>query len=162
MPFSLLQLSKSELEDLAASRVPPRLASRVEPGALPPAFVAARALQLAASGHPAPWSTPFLIVRECDGQIIGGCGFKTAPSNGRVEVGYGVALQARGQGAATAALQLILREAFAAGATEVLAEVAPQNHASTRVVQKAGFGEVGTRMDDDDEFVVQWLRRSMD
>ena len=162
MPFSLLQLSTSELEDLAASRVPPRLASRVESDALPPAFVAARSLQLAASGHPAPWSTTFLIVRESDDRIIGGCGFKTAPNNGRVEVGYGVAPQARGQGAATAALQLILREAFAAGATEVLAEVAPQNHPSTRVVQKAGFREAGTRLDDDNEFVVQWLRRSLD
>ena len=162
MPFSLLQLSKSELEDLAASRAPPTLASRVEADALPPAFVAARSLQLAACGHPAPWSTTFLIVRESDGRIIGGCGFKTAPSDGRVEVGYGVAPHARGQGAATAALQLILREAFAAGATEVLAEVAPQNHASTRVVQKAGFREAGTRLDDDNEFVVQWLRRSID
>ncbi|MDH4114157.1 MAG: GNAT family N-acetyltransferase [Burkholderiaceae bacterium] len=162
MPFSLLQLSNAELEDLAASRIPTGLASRVEPDALPPAFVAARSLQLAAAAHPAPWSTTFLIVRESDGRVIGGCGFKTAPSSGRVEVGYGVAPRARGQGAATAALRLLVGKAFAAGATEVLAEVSPANDASIRVVRKAGFTEVGTRLDDDNEVVVQWLRRSVD
>lgn len=155
-------MSKAELEDLAASRVPPGLASRVEAGALPPAFVAARSLQLAAAAHPEPWSTAFLVVRESDGRIIGGCGFKTAPSKGRVEVGYGVAPQARSRGAATAALLLLLRKAFAAGATEVLAEVAPTNHASTRVVRKAGFREVGARLDEDGEVVVQWLKRGVD
>jgi ribosomal-protein-alanine N-acetyltransferase len=160
--YSLRGLSRSELEELAASRVPRGLAPRVEPGALPPAFVAARSLQLAAEAKPEPWSTTFLIVREGDGRIVGGCGFKTAPSNGRVEVGYGVAPDARGRGAASSALQLLLQKAFAAGASEVLAEVSPTNHASTRVVRKAGFREAGTRVDEDDEFVVQWLKRSAD
>jgi hypothetical protein len=49
--------------------------------------------------------------------------------------------------------------AFAAGATEVLAEVAPANEASTSVVRNAGFAEIGFRVDDDDEFVIRWLRR---
>ena len=160
MTFSLLQLSKTALEALAASRVPEGLETRIQQDSLPPAFVAARSLELAAAGHPAPWSTTFLIVNNEDTRIIGGCGFKTAPLNGRVEVGYGVAPAAQGQGAATAALHLLLQRAFEAGAIEVLAEVEPINHASIRVVQKAGFKNVGSRINNENEYVVQWAKRS--
>ena len=159
MNFSLLQLSKTELEAIAASRVPEGLERRVTPESLPPAFVASRSLELLAKGHLAPWATSFLIVSDEDAQIVGGCGFKTAVENGRVEVGYGVSPAAQGRGAATAALKLLLHAAFEGGASEVLAEVAPENHASIRVVQKAGFAMVGARSDDDNQYVVQWLKR---
>ena len=158
--FSLLQLSKTELEAIAASQVPVGLEGRVEQDSMPPAFVANRALELAAAGHPAPWATTFLIVDDDDTRIVGGCGFKTAPKLGQVEVGYGVAPAAQRRGAATEALQLLVRRAFEAGATEVLAEVAPTNQASTRVVLKAGFERVGSRVDNENEFVVQWAKRS--
>jgi RimJ/RimL family protein N-acetyltransferase len=160
MSFSLLQLSKTALEMLAASRVPEGLGYRIEPDSLPPAFVASRSLQLAAAGHPTPWSTSFLIVDLAEARIVGGCGFKTVPAQGRVEVGYGVAPGARGKGAATAALRMLLHKAFEAGATEVLAEVAPTNRASIRVVQKAGFEKTGARVDGQNEYVVQWSSRS--
>ena len=160
MTFSLIELSKTALESLATSRVPEGLEDRALPESMPPAFVATRSLELAAAGHPAPWSTTFLIVNDEDGRIVGGCGFKTVPNNGRVEVGYGVSPSVRGQGAATAALKLLLHSAFESGATEVLAEVAPTNHASTRVAQKAGFVQVGARVDNENEYVVQWLKRS--
>ena len=62
MPYSLRQLSRTELEEIAASRVPAHLIEQLEPGALPPAFVAARSLDLAARGHGEPWATSFLIV----------------------------------------------------------------------------------------------------
>ena len=160
MPFSLLQLSTPALEALAASRVPEGLKLGVELDSLPPAFVAVRSLELAAAGHPTPWSTSFLIVNDEDSRVVGGCGFKTAPNQGRVEVGYGVAPMARGKGAATAALKMLVHRAFEAGATDVLAEVASSNHASTRVVQKAGFKDVGARVDNENEYVVQWVKRS--
>ena len=160
MTFSLLQLSNTALEALAASRIPEGLEDRAEPESMPPAFVATRSLELAAAGHPAPWSTTFLIVNNEDTRIVGGCGFKAAPINGRVEVGYGVSPARLGKGAATAALKLLLDKAFEAGATEVLAEVAPTNHASTRVVQKAGFVQVGDRVDNENEYVIQWAKRS--
>ena len=159
MPFSLLQLSVPELQDLAASRIPPSLAPRLVEDALPPPFVAARTLELAAAGHPPPWSTSFLIVRGSDHRIVGGCGFKAAPENGRVEVGYGVAPCAQGQGAATAALRMLLAKASEAGVEEVLAEVVPGNHASVRVVEKVGFTQAGSRMNKANELVIQWVRR---
>ena len=161
MTFSLLQLSKTALEALAESRVPEGLENRAAPESMPPAFVASRSLELAAAGNPAPWSTTFLIVNNQDERIVGGCGFKTAPHSGRVEVGYGVAPTMQGKGAATAALKLLLHNAFEAGATEVLAEIAPTNHASTRVVQKAGFVQIGARVDNENEYVVQWVKRSV-
>jgi [ribosomal protein S5]-alanine N-acetyltransferase len=124
MTFSLLQLSKTALEALAASRVPEGLEDRAEPNAMPPAFVASRSLELAAKGHPAPWSTTFLIVSNEDSRIVGGCGFKDVPINGRVKIGYGVSPARQGKGAETAALKQLLTRAFDAGATEVLAEIA--------------------------------------
>jgi [ribosomal protein S5]-alanine N-acetyltransferase len=159
MKVSLLQTSRAELEAISASRIPESLIGRAANGSLPPAFVAARALRLAAAGHPAPWSTMFLIVNDEDAQIVGACGFKTAPQDGKVEVGYGVSPAWRGRGAATVALMLLLDKAFLAGAGEVLAEVARTNNASTRVVEKAGFMQVGARVDEEDEYVIQWIKR---
>lgn len=158
MLFSLRQLSTSELEDLAASQVPASLNSRIELDALPPAFVAVRSLELLAKGHPDPWSTSFLIVRRLDDRIVGACGFKTAPTNGCVEIGYGVSAAARGQGAATTAVELLVAKAFGAGATSVLAEIVPSNHASAKVVEKNGFIRTSAGNDKDGEYVVQWVR----
>ncbi len=160
VPFTLLPLSKPQLESLAASREPEELQLRAEHGSLPPTFVAARSLELAAAPENATWASTFLIVRNEDSRFVGACGFKTAPNAGRVEIGYGVSPVARGQGAATAALKLLSHIAFEAGAAEVLAEVLPSNVASIRVVEKAGFALVGSRTDEDNEFVLQWIRRS--
>jgi RimJ/RimL family protein N-acetyltransferase len=160
MPFSLLQLTNSELEDIASSRVPVVFSSRLEQGALPPAFVAERSLVLFANGQPEPWSTSFLIVRNQDEKIVGACGFKTAPTNGQVEVGYGVSAAARGQGAATKALELLVTMAFNAGVKSVLAEVVPENHASAKVVERNGFRQIGSQNDKNGEYVVQWIRAS--
>jgi len=151
-------VTEDDLRTIASGRVPQVYAEDLEFGALPPPFVAARALRLAAAGFPQPWSTTFLIRRHEDGRVVGGCGFKTAPTHGRVEVGYGVAPAAQKQGAATAALEMLLEVARNAGASEVLAEIAPSNFASMRVVEKAGFRRAGERLDEDDEHVVQWLR----
>ena len=74
----------------------------LEQGALPPDFVAARALDLLAEGHARIWCCSYLIVRDQDQRIVGSCGFKNAPKSGRVEIGYGVSSAAQGQGAATA------------------------------------------------------------
>jgi RimJ/RimL family protein N-acetyltransferase len=157
MSFSLLQLSREQLLECADSRLPAALASRVEEGALPPSFVAARALKLVAEGKAEFWCNTFLIVRNHDQRVIGGCGFKDAPKDGRVEIGYGVSPGCRGQGAATAAVGLLLRLAFGRGVREVFAEVTPDNLASARVVRKLGFVGTGTRVDEENQVVVQWV-----
>lgn len=160
MAFSLLQLSREDLLDLANSRVPAALAARLEADALPPTFVTARALELLAEGKSPYWCNTFLVVRDADSRIVGGCGFKSEPKNGRVEIGYGVSPESRGKGAATAAVKRLLVLAFAAGAMEVLAEVCPENLASTRVVEKLGFSNTGSRVNEQRETVVQWVARN--
>jgi [ribosomal protein S5]-alanine N-acetyltransferase len=160
MPFALLPLSTPALEWLALSRVPDELAARAEPESMPPAFVAARALKLEADVEHEALPTSYLIVRDEDSRFVGACGFKTPLGAQRVEVGFGVASTARGQGAATAALKLLTELALESGASEVLAEILPDNVASIRVAQKAGFVQVGARVDEDNEYVTQWLYRS--
>ena len=157
MAFSLIQLNEAELAEVAASRIPVVFAERLEDGALPPAFVAVRALSLLSAGVAEVWSCTFLIVAGDGGRIVGSCGFKSAPKAGRVEIGYGVAPGSQGRGAATAAVKLLVTAALSGGADEVLAEVSPTNHASLRVVQKAGFRHVGSRVDEGNEQVLQWL-----
>ena len=160
MRFSLHPLSTSDLKALEASQFPEGFSGRAVPDSMPPAFVASRALQLEAAAEAPPVPTSYLIVRLEDSRFVGACGFKTGLGERRVEVGYGVAPSAQGQGAATTALKLLAEVAFSSGSTEVLAEVAPDNIASLRVVQKAGFVLVGERRDEDDGLVTLWVLRS--
>lgn len=100
-------------------------------------------------------------MRRADGAVVGGCGFKDAPHDGRVEIGYAVAPSCRQQGIATAAVRELVRLAFASGEVhEVLAQINPQNAASARVAHKLAFDACGTVIDNDDEPLVQWLLRN--
>jgi RimJ/RimL family protein N-acetyltransferase len=159
MCFTLQQLSVKQLQLIAVLRVPAELTPRLVANALPPSFVAARALALLAQGKAEQWCRPFLIVRRSDERIVGSCGFKDAPHGGRIDIGYGVAESCTCQGAATAAVGMLIALAFNAG-LEVLAEVNPDNVESTRVVQKAQFRQIGARVDLDGEHLVQWLASS--
>lgn len=157
MTISLRILTLDELRAIAQSRPLPVAANLAE-DALAPPFVARRTLGQLEQGKSAAWCSTFHIVREADGQIVGGCGFKDEPAAGRVEIGYGVAPGCQRQGIATAAVQVLLDIAFAsADVREVLAAVGADNAASTRVVQKLGFAHTGTVLEDGDT-VVQWLR----
>jgi [ribosomal protein S5]-alanine N-acetyltransferase len=158
MLFALRSVPDDDLRTIAAGQLPHAYAACVEVDALPPPFVAARALRWSAEGLVGPWCTSFLIVRQADGRVVGGCGFKAPPRQGRAEIGYGVAPAAQKQGAATAAVLLLVPVALGAGVSELLAEVAPTNVASTKVVKRTGFRQIGQRVDEDGERVVQWLR----
>jgi ribosomal-protein-alanine N-acetyltransferase len=160
-PFTLQLIPEADLHVLAASQLPPSVASRVAEGALMPSFAAVRALNFLAQGHAPFWANTFYIVRNADQQVVGGCGFKGAPADGCAELGYGVSPTCRNQGVATAGVGELLRLAFANGELgEVLAQVSPDNVSSTRVVQKLGFVETGIEPDPDDVLYVQWrLRR---
>ena len=120
--FFLVQMSLPDVQTLARAQVPAAWAARAEPEALPPAFVATRSLQQISVGKPALWCLGFVVVRAADGHIVGACGFKNTPQDGRVEIGYGIAPGCRGQGAASAAVRQLLVLAWAGGASEVLAD----------------------------------------
>jgi ribosomal-protein-alanine N-acetyltransferase len=157
MSFTLHPLSYQQLLALAASQIPKEFASRAADGGLPPDFVATRALTQLQAGKSAFWCSTFIISRDADQIIVGSCGFKHEPQAGRVEIGYSISSDFRRQGIASTMLTVLLELAFAHGATEVLAEILPTNTASIATVKKAGFKNIGTRIDEDNETVQQWI-----
>lgn len=77
-----------------------------------------------------------------DGLVVGDISFHGPPADSSprtVEVGYGVVPSWRGRGVATRACALVLETAWADGADLVIAETAPGNVASQKVLLSNGF-----------------------
>lgn len=158
--FTLRPISRDDLQVLADAGLPDGVAGRTAEGALPPPFVAKRSLSQLQQGQDELWCRGFYIVRNADGFVVGGCGFKGAPMCGQVEIGYGVSPACRNQGAATQAVRVLIRMAFAIeDVVAILAQVNPDNVPSTCIVQKLGFikGEVETG--EGGEPLAQWVLR---
>jgi RimJ/RimL family protein N-acetyltransferase len=85
----------------------------------------------------------FAILDRTSGELLGGAGARTY-SAAIVEIGYWVKAEARGRGVATRALALLARFAFdELGAARVQLRTEPDNVASQRVAEKAGFTREG-------------------
>jgi RimJ/RimL family protein N-acetyltransferase len=83
---------------------------------------------------------PWIILDE-DDVALGGVGFHSPPNaDGEVEVGYGVAVAARGRGVATRALAALLALDLP-GVRTIVAETDLDNVASHRVLTRNGFVE---------------------
>ena len=81
-----------------------------------------------------------LCVTDDSGAILGSVGLMRGDADsGRAEVGYWVAAEHRGRGIAPAAVELISERAFAAGWHRLELHIDPDNVASRRVAEKAGF-----------------------
>ncbi|MFJ3337144.1 GNAT family N-acetyltransferase [Streptomyces sp. NPDC086766] len=95
--------------------------------------------------HRPEWGM-FVLVRREDGRAVGGMGFHGPPDEeGRVEIGYDLAVAARGNGHATEALRALTAWARARDEVRVLfATVERDNLPSQRVLGRAGFTRVGT------------------
>jgi RimJ/RimL family protein N-acetyltransferase len=95
---------------------------------------------------------------EAKDRVLGGCGFKTAPINRRVEIGYGIAVSERGKGIATAGISYLLQLARSSGEVrEVIAIILPDNIASAKVVSRLGFELTSQVLDEDGEVANQWI-----
>jgi RimJ/RimL family protein N-acetyltransferase len=97
----------------------------------------------AARGEQRPFGY-YRITRLADGRAVGGIGFKGQPDGGCIEIGYGLAPSARGNGYAAEAVVALLAIAADHGVPKVIAETALDNVASQRSLIRAGFGLVGT------------------
>jgi RimJ/RimL family protein N-acetyltransferase len=97
----------------------------------------------AASGEQRPFGY-YRITRLADGLAVGGIGFKGQPDGGYVEIGYGLAPSARGQGYAAEAVVALLAVAADQGVPKVIADTTLDNIASQRTLIRAGFHLVGT------------------
>ncbi len=99
---------------------------------------------IAAGDWPTDQWGPLQVRRLADGMAIGGVGCKGAPDDrGRVEIGYGLAESARGQGYATEAVLGLLDWLAEQGVSEVVAECDPGNAPSIAVLRRCGFEPPG-------------------
>ncbi len=89
----------------------------------------------------------FMVLREDHEVVVGNLSFKGISDDGCVEIGYGLSSEFEHQGYMTEAVTAMARWAASQPAvTRVEAETEPQNEASQRVLQRAGFvpnGELG-------------------
>ena len=87
--------------------------------------------------HSGGWQ--FLIV-DPEGRIAGECGTKTAPRDGVVEIGYGLAAPSRGRGLGIAAVGELVDWLVERGDVSAIeAEIHESNIPSRRVVERLGF-----------------------
>ncbi|MGL5081457.1 MAG: GNAT family N-acetyltransferase [Microcoleaceae cyanobacterium] len=103
------------------------------------------------------WSPRSIVV---DRLMVGMIGFKSPPdSNGSVEIGYGIVPSQQGQGFATQAVDLLVKEGFLKAEIQmIVAYTVPMNSASGRVLEKNQFMRDGSRVDPEDGEVWVWRR----
>lgn len=90
-----------------------------------------------------PWGTHLFF--DDDGALVGFGGFKGAPRDDEVELGYAVAPSRQGRGIATAAVEQLVSRARQCGVHRVVAHTLAEENPSTAVLRKCGFiwtGEV--------------------
>jgi ribosomal-protein-alanine N-acetyltransferase len=93
-----------------------------------------------------PWLSYYVVLRDdpVGPVVVGIAGFKGAPQDGQVEVGYSVLAPYRRRGIASEAVEGFLRFAFAdARVDRVLAETVPELIASIGVLEHCGFRYAG-------------------
>lgn len=120
---------------------------------------------LAADPSRAEWGVRFFLAGEPP-ELVGWGGFKGAPANGVVELGYEIAPSRQRQGLASGAVAAMLAEAF--GDDEVamvIAHTLPEKNPSNRLLENAGFEHEGVA-DDGEEIAwrfgltrADWERR---
>ena len=108
-------------------------------------------------GFAPPW-VGYLALES--GQVVGVCGFKTAPLESRVEIAYGTVPGHEGQGVATRMARELIRIAEAEDPKVIVfAQTLPQENASTSILKKLGFQCIGSVQHPEDGTVWEWQLR---
>ncbi|MEO7505553.1 MAG: GNAT family protein [Sphingomicrobium sp.] len=93
------------------------------------------------------------------GEIVGLVSLMDEPNAAReAEIGYGVAPSRWGEGWATRAVTALLPILTERGLAAVLASTSVDNPDSQRVLERNGFAQAGTRIDDEDGPLILWRR----
>lgn len=101
--------------------------------------------------HPshAGWLAWYFVALDAgDGErvAIGGGGFKGAPAEGAVEIGYAVIPRYQRRGFATEAVRALIGWAFSRdGVDRIVAQTLPESEASQSLLRKLGFRETAPR-----------------
>src|SRR5262249_22765355 len=113
---------------------------------------------LESSGPVDPWVHGFMLVHRASGGTVGFCGFKGPPgADGAVDIAYGVAPEHQGKGYASEDAQALTDYAFGNSQVSVgRRHTLPNTPASTRVLTKCGFRQVGEVNDPEDGLVWRW------
>ncbi len=105
-------------------------------------------------GFQPPWICYVAVTND---RVVGTCGFKAAPLDGRVEIAYFTFPGYEGKGVATQmARQLLLIARDAQQDLVVAAKTLPDRNASHRVLEKLGFTCKGTLQHPEDGTVLEW------
>lgn len=98
-----------------------------------------------------PGAAPYLLHVLLDGATVAGrIGCHEGPREGAVEIGYAVVPDYRGRGVATAMVREFVDWLADRGVRTVRASVSPDNAASRALLDRFGFVEVGSHVDDED------------
>ncbi|WP_216592667.1 GNAT family N-acetyltransferase [Verrucosispora sioxanthis] len=122
--------------EVAASRVPPGAPAREE-------------IERRCAGAEGQWlvgtAAAMTILDGASGDFVGNCTLNhDQPANGQAMIGYSLLPQWRGRGYATRAVRLLARWGFDhVGLSRLWAGTLPENAASQRVLDKAGFRREG-------------------
>lgn len=96
-----------------------------------------------------------VIERLSDERRLGFCGLVHPGGQAEVEIKYALDRDAWGQGFATEAVRAMLEYGLREhGIRSCIATVAPENAASHRVLEKAGFQRAETRVNEDDSITL--------
>ena len=107
-----------------------------------------------AVGFVEPW-IGYLTVT--DDATVGTCGFKSPPSEGRVEIAYFTFPEFEGQGIASQmAAELVALARQADPEVALAAQTLPTRNASHRVLEKLGFQHISTLDHPEDGLVWEW------
>ncbi len=80
------------------------------------------------------------VLEKDGGRVVGSYGFWPMPDDGEIDFGYMLSRDCWGKGYATEVGRATLRHGFGRlGFDEVVAKVVPENAASCRVLEKAGY-----------------------
>ncbi|MGE4072471.1 MAG: GNAT family N-acetyltransferase [Lysobacterales bacterium] len=151
------------LQDIVAGRRPASPELGIAEDALPPAHVARRALAQLARGDAPQWCLPFNIVAVDEGRVVGGCGFKGAPSKRTAEIGYGIAPSCWRRGFARSGVSRLLRLGAESGEIDqVIAHIATDNEASSALARGLGFVASSGLVEIEGERLVLWRLRLQD
>ena len=111
------------------------------------------------AGFVPPW---ICYVAVASGKVVGTCGFKAAPSQGRVEIAYFTFPGYEGKGIATQmARQLVSMALDTDSDVIVAAQTLPGRNASHRVLEKVGFTCVGPLEHPEDGTVLEWRKADL-
>ncbi len=110
-------------------------------------------------GFQPPWICYVALTND---GVVGTCGFKAPPRDGRVEIAYFTFPGQEGKGVATQmARQLLLIAQEAQQGLIVAAQTLPDRNASHRVLEKLGFTCKGSLEHGEDGTVLEWQRSGL-